>query len=232
MVLTGELILDSKIKIAIFASGRGSNALNIVKYIENHCDNLSVSCLVCNVTDAPVIDFVKEQGVPVIVIPSKGIERSLHEEKIITKLREFNVDWILLAGYMRVLSHKFVSRFTEDKFSKIVNIHPSLLPKYPGTKGYEQAFQHGDSFGGITIHLVDDGVDTGPILLQEKFPRIESDSFDQFKRRGLSVEHELYREFLDCLNKGELKVRQLVDLTLKERSNEEFKSRSLSTDLR
>ncbi|OUR97335.1 phosphoribosylglycinamide formyltransferase [Halobacteriovorax marinus] len=224
--------MDSKIKIALFASGRGSNAINIAKYIRANCANLEIKCLVCNVQDAGVIDYIKEFDIPVVVIPSKGMDRLAHEELVLESIKSYEVDWILLAGYMRVLSESFLSKFSNTIISKIVNIHPSLLPLYPGTSAYEQAYENQDLYSGITIHLVDAGVDTGPIILQRKFPRMDSDSFDQFKRRGLSTEHELYREFLNYLNKGEQRITQLVDLTLKEKSNEELKSRSLSTELR
>ncbi|ATH07812.1 hypothetical protein BIY24_07575 [Halobacteriovorax marinus] len=218
--------MDSVRNIAIFASGRGTNALNIVNFVEQNCSGLRVVCLICDLDDAPVLNLLRGRGVDLRVISSKGLSKEEHEQRIWSALDSFNIDWILLAGYMRILSKEFIA-----KGIPIVNIHPSLLPLYPGLHSYKKSFESRDEFSGATIHLVDEGVDTGAIILQKKFPRLRSDSFDQFRRRGLENEYELYRLFLYFLNKSDSKVYSLINYFTGEKRDEHLSSGGLSKGL-
>ena len=205
MVHIGDLTLETKRKIVIFASGRGSNALNIVNYVNQFCHNLEVVCLMCNVEDAPVIQLMMAKNISVEIVSSRGLKRDDHERAVIEKISKYNADWIILAGYMKVLGQDML-----NAYSNIINIHPSILPLYPGLSSYKTSFENKDEYSGATIHFVDSGVDTGPIIMQKKFPRLKNDSFDQFRRRGLENEYELFRLFLSVLNKNETKIEDLT----------------------
>lgn len=188
----------------IFASGNGSNAL---KLLENWDENDRLgNCLglVSNNDDAPVLEKVEKFEIPTICVPSKGVSREEHESLLLDLIKTEDV-WIFLAGYMRVLSSNFLKNFYNEKLKifQIVNIHPSLLPKYPGLNAYERAFQSEDAESGITIHLVDEGVDTGPILKQVKFPRSKEDTLENFIQKGLSLEHQHYPEVFSNIIAGQ-----------------------------
>ena len=166
-------------KVAILASGRGSNAENIIRSSREESWP-TISCLITNNPQAKAISVAKEWGVPCFIVDD--------EEKMIKILQENGVQLVLLAGYMRILSKFFLQSFT----GKVVNIHPSLLPAFPGLNAYQRAFQAKVTSSGVTVHFVDEGVDTGPIILQESFPRHEEDSLEDFMERGLRLEHRLY----------------------------------------
>ena len=226
MAHTGDLTLEAKRKIIIFSSGRGSNALNIVNYVNQFCHNLEVVCLMCNVEDAPVIQLMNTKNIPVEVVSSLGLKRDIHEKKVIETLSKYDVDWIVLAGYMRVLGEDLL-----NAYSNIINIHPSVLPLYPGLNSYKTSFENKDEYSGATIHFVDSGVDTGPIIMQKKFPRLKSDSFDQFRRRGLENEYELFRVFLSVLNKNETKVDDLIKNFSRSSTRVHTENRSITKEL-
>jgi phosphoribosylglycinamide formyltransferase-1 len=199
-----ELILGGTLgfkKFAIFASGLGSNALNLISYARENADKFSIEVLVTDKEDAPVIKEAKKLGVAVEVIPYikteyPKLDKKNHEEKILEALKKYNISWIILAGYMRILSSDFLSNFYDISFkrNRVLNIHPSLLPDFPGKDGYGDAFAAGVPVTGVTVHFVDSGVDAGPIFLQRSFERHESDSLEDFISRGKKIEHELYRE--------------------------------------
>jgi phosphoribosylglycinamide formyltransferase-1 len=206
-VLIGEEILQkSKAKIAIMASGKGTNARNLIlsgKVIPN----ISVCCLISDVKDAPALQMAKELGVDSFYIPVEKKEnlqktKDFHESKVIALLKEHDVDWIFLAGYMRILGKTLLQAYHK----RIVNIHPSLLPAFPGKNAYEDAFNYGVKLSGVTTHFVDEGIDTGKIILQDSFIRKNNDTLDDFKARGLELEHRLYSKTLEILAAGRLEV--------------------------
>lgn len=133
-------------------------------------------------------------------------DKAAHEAAIYEWMNSKNVDWVFLAGYMRILSADFIKKFHDPNLgvSRILNIHPSLLPSFPGKNAYEQAFQAGVKSSGVTVHFVDPGVDTGPPIIQESFPRFEQDTLEDFEKRGLEVEYRLYRKAMDMVSKGRL----------------------------
>lgn len=193
-------------RFAIFASGVGSNALNLIAYARENTNKFSVEVLVTDKEDAPVVMEAIRLGVPVEVIPfistgSPKLDKKTHEEKILNSLKKYNISWIALAGYMRILSADFLANFYDKEIekNKVINIHPSLLPDFPGKDGYGDAFFSGVPVSGITIHFVDSGIDAGPIFLQKTFERYPSDTLEDFISRGKKIEHEIYREAIKLL---------------------------------
>lgn len=170
-------------KIAVFASGSGSNFLALAK--SHH-----VVCLVCDREDAPVVEKAKSLNVETLV---KLRSETIHEFEVraVHFLQKYDYQMICLAGYMRILSPWFVDQFPARS---LLNIHPSYLPLFPGRNGYEDSFNSGSDFGGVTVHFVDHGVDTGEIVRQQKYPKIQGESFENFKKRGLQLEHQIFSE--------------------------------------
>lgn len=185
------------LKLAILVSGRGSNMTAILEAIRDGKLDAEVALVLSNNADAPALDTARGYGVPVAAISHKGLSRIAHEQKLLEVLRPLNVQFVVLAGYMRILSPEFLREFKHpDGYFRVINIHPSLLPAFPGAHGYEEAFNYGVRVSGITIHLVDEHVDHGPILAQMAFGRLADDTLDSFKARGLKLEHKLFPEVL------------------------------------
>ncbi len=179
--------------IAVLASGNGSNAENIIRYCLDKKTKLMVKCVITDNSCAGVITKAKKLHTPVYISPHcKNKNKIDNEKELVEILNKYNIDLICLAGYMQILSRNFINKFN----FKIVNIHPSLLPKYPGKSAYEQAYYSKDVQSGCTIHYVDSGVDTGPIIFQESFSKNPDDSLEEFKVKGLKLEHQLYKKFL------------------------------------
>jgi len=189
------------------ASGSGTNAENLLSYAESK-QSFEVACVITDKVDAGVISRCEKYSVDCFVVPfekDKAISiaeaKTIHEKKIINILRNHSVDWVLLAGYMRILSSEFINQYWDEKNqkSKIINIHPALLPSFPGKDAYEQAWDSGVEQSGVTVHHVDSGIDTGPIIIQESFRRKKEDNLQSFKARGLEVEYKLYKKAIDQL---------------------------------
>lgn len=211
--------MNKSLNIAIFASGSGTNALNILEYGLERFKNIKVKCVVTDNEEAGVIQKVNEFNrqnnlhVPIEVIPFKksknevySLAKKKHEETIVSYLNQMEVDWLVLAGYMRILSSEFIDTFYDKNLeqSRILNIHPSLLPKYPGKDAYEQAYESGDEVSGATVHFVDRGIDTGTIIKQKTFKRNNGDSLKEFKVKGMKVEYSLYPSVLQLLDDHKL----------------------------
>ena len=195
------------LRIVVFASGRGSNARSLFALAKKNPDKISVVALVSNRKKAGVIEYAKEFGVPSFVVPvrlsaPKKERRQQHEKEIAAVLDGLSFDYICLAGYMRIFTPQFVARYPHSTWpvSKIINIHPSLLPSFPGTSGYGDALRYGVKYSGVTLHFVDAGVDTGPIIHQRIVERKSQDTFAQFQTRGLHEEHQAYKEMLLALS--------------------------------
>ncbi len=182
------------ITAAVFASGSGSNAENILRHTQTRAERISIPLVICNKAGAPVIARAEKLGVPCKVIERTG-SKARQEAAIIAALEEHHIEWIFLAGFMAILSPDFVAAYKD----RIVNIHPSLLPHFPGKDGYGDAFRANVPVSGVTLHYVDDGIDTGPIIAQRTFPREKDDTLETFRARGMELEYELYREFIDIL---------------------------------
>ena len=190
-------------KIAVFASGTGSNALNLIEATKLRSDAEIRVVIVDNPASAlPEIIKKKYPQIPVFLIePISGLDKKKQkiefETRILKILEESKVEWIFLAGYMRIVGPTLLNIYK----NKIINIHPSLLPLYPGIRSYERAFNDHVSESGVTLHLVDEGMDTGPILMQEKFYRSENDTIEDFIKKGKEIEWRIYPKILERLSK-------------------------------
>lgn len=183
----------SKQKAAIFASGTGSNFEAIMDKTNLACD---VVLLVCDKPKATVIEKANSLVVPTYVFePKKSVSKEAYEQNLVEKLREEKVDWIFLAGYMRIVGSTLLQAFE----GRIINIHPSLLPAFPGKDAIGQAFRAGVQTTGVTVHYVDAGIDTGPIIAQQNVPVLPEDTEDILKDRIQQVEHSLYPEIVNQL---------------------------------
>lgn len=180
-------------RLGVLLSGRGSNFLALHAAIERGELPARIVLVLSNVADAPGLDRARELGLPAQAIPHRGEpSRQAHEEKVIAALKAAGVEWVCLAGYMRLLSPAFVAAFPR----RVVNIHPSLLPAFPGVDAQEQALAHGVKVSGCTVHLVDEGLDSGPIVVQRAVPVLDGDTPRTLAARILEQEHLAYPEAL------------------------------------
>lgn len=196
------------LRIAIFASGTGSNAMALCKKAQGFSpEQLEMSFVLSDKSEAPVLQKAKDINVRTYLVEKKK-DRSTHEQEILKVLREHRIDWIFLAGYMRLISSTFLQQFSQwhGGASQIVNIHPSLLPAYPGVDSIARAHRDRVSETGVTLHLVDEGMDTGMILKQEAVSLNAQDSVEAWAQKIHELEHRIYTGFLDSLVSGETKT--------------------------
>ena len=201
---------NAPMRVVLFASGRGSNARTIMEMAYQQPKNLEVVALITNKATAPVVQVAERYGIPSHIVPVRRQEtgratRLEHESRIHEVLKEYEWEYICLAGYMRIFTPDFVEAYPHPDFpvSRIINIHPSMLPAFKGASAYDDAFNYGVKVSGITVHFVSAGVDEGVIIAQESFERLPNDDLSQFKARGLSVEHRLYPNVLLSLSRGD-----------------------------
>ena len=178
-------------KLGILLSGRGSNFLAIHRAItENRLPDAEIAIVLSNIEAAPGLAAARDLGLPTLAIPSAGRRRADHDAEMIAQLHHYNVDLVCLAGYMRIISPAFVEAFP----NRILNVHPSLLPAFPGLDAQHQAFNYGAKVAGCTVHFVDEAVDHGVIILQKTVPVLDEDTADSLSARILREEHRLYSE--------------------------------------
>lgn len=192
------------INIAVFISGRGSNFFALLKNIEKGVlKNCQIAVVFSNNPNAKGLEYAAEAGIKTIVIPSKNrSDRVEYDKEIINALSEYNIDLICLAGYMRIVTEELVEAYK----NKIINIHPALLPSFPGLHAQKQALDYGVKVSGCTVHFVDGGMDTGPIILQKTVPVYDNDTEDTLSARILEQEHTAYSEAVALYAAGRLKV--------------------------
>lgn len=191
------------IKIVVLASGSGSNAEAIIRYAKQH-NTFEVSAVISDKPKALVLQRAKNLNVEAeTVVKTKDEPKVQFEQRLVQILRKHQADWVVLAGFMKLLSKEFLQNFYDPKNRqfKVVNIHPSLLPLFPGKEAYEQSFKSGMNDYGCTIHFVDEGMDTGKIIYQERLKKIEGEDFESFKARGLATENRIYPIILEKLFK-------------------------------
>jgi phosphoribosylglycinamide formyltransferase-1 len=190
-------------RIGVLLSGRGSNFEALADSISaGRIPNAEIAVVVSNREGAPGIERARARGLATRVIPSKGLEREPYDRLVVAALREANVELICLAGYMRLLSPFFVSAFPQ----RILNIHPSLLPSFPGLESQKQALDYGVKFAGCTVHFVDENLDAGPIVLQAVVPVEDSDTEDTLSARILKEEHRIYSEAVKIVLAGKFRI--------------------------
>jgi phosphoribosylglycinamide formyltransferase 1 len=189
--------------IGILLSGRGSNFEVIAKNVASgKIPNARVSVAISNVANAGGLDVARRMGITAVVVPSKGKQREAHDREMVTVLREHKVDLICLAGYMRLLSPWFVQQFPQ----RILNIHPSLLPAFPGLEAQQQAFAYGVKVAGCTVHFVDEELDHGAIVVQKAVPVIDADDERTLAARILEQEHAAYSEAITIVLEGKFQI--------------------------
>jgi phosphoribosylglycinamide formyltransferase-1 len=174
-------------RLAVFASGRGSNLVAIADALRA-AGRHGIEFLLCDVEGAPVLERARERGIPTFPVSYAGQSREAVEKKVVRHLERRRVDIVALAGFMKLLTPYFIAAFK----GPVVNLHPSLLPKYPGTHGIEESYSSGDEELGISVIRIDEGVDTGPILLQKSFRRGGAESLEQIEERIHALEHEWF----------------------------------------
>jgi phosphoribosylglycinamide formyltransferase 1 len=189
--------------LGILLSGRGSNFIAIVDSIDvGRIPDARIAVVISNRVDAPGIETARKRGLTALVIPSKGKEREAHDRGVIAALREHKADLVCLAGYMRLLSPWFVRQFPR----RILNIHPSLLPAFPGLEAQQQAFAYGVKVSGCTVHFVDEELDHGPIIIQKTVPVLDSDDEHTLAERILEQEHLAYTEAIRIVLEGKFEI--------------------------
>ena len=191
-------------RLGILLSGRGSNFLAIADSIRsNRLPGAEIAIVISNVADAPGLTAARNLGLPTAALISKGRSREAHDADLIASLREHHADLVCLAGYMRLLSPAFIAAFP----NRILNIHPSLLPAFPGLDAQQQAFDYGVKVAGCTIHFVDEHLDHGVIVLQRAIPVLETDDAHSLAARILAEEHIAYTEAIARVVSGDYEIR-------------------------
>jgi phosphoribosylglycinamide formyltransferase-1 len=185
----------------ILASGTGTNARALIEHAKKHPEKLAVKAVISDRSGVPVLDMAAGLGVETFVVSHR------EEGMLLALLKRLKPRWAALAGYKRIVGQGFLDFFADDAgFHRVLNVHPSLLPAYPGLGGYERAFADGVRVSGVTVHLVDGGLDTGPCVLQASFERDDDDDLESFSAKGLKLEHKLYPKALDLAATGKIVV--------------------------
>ena len=189
-------------RIAILLSGRGSNFEAIARNVQNGTLDCEIGYVFSNKADAPGLALARGLGLPAGHIASAGMERTAFDAQVAQLLHRQEVDWICLAGYMRFLTGEFVSQFA----GRILNIHPSLLPAFPGLDAQYQALEYGVKVTGCTVHLVDENLDSGPIVQQAAVTVLDNDTVESLSARILIEEHRIYTESLAWMLRGDYRI--------------------------
>lgn len=189
-------------RIGILISGRGSNMLSIARACREGRIPADVALVISNLPDAPGLERAAALGIETLVIEKRGAGRREHDAKVVAALRAARVDLVCLAGYMRLLSADFIREFP----GRILNIHPGLLPAFPGLHAQRQAVEYGVRWSGATVHFVDEGLDSGPIVLQAAVPVEPGDTEETLSARILDEEHRLYPEAVRLYFEGRLRI--------------------------
>jgi phosphoribosylglycinamide formyltransferase 1 len=188
--------------LGILLSGRGSNFEAIADNVASGALDAKIAVVISNRTDAPGVESARRRGLNALVIPSKGKVREDHDGEVVAALRQHQVDLVCLAGYMRLLSPWFVQQFP----NRILNIHPSLLPAFPGLDAQEQAFDFGVKVSGCTVHFVDENLDHGAIVVQKVVPVLDGDDAHTLAARILEQEHIAYSEAIRIVLEGKYRM--------------------------
>jgi phosphoribosylglycinamide formyltransferase-1 len=205
-----------KKRIAVLLSGRGSNFEALADSVAaGRIPDAEIALVLSNREGARGIEKARARGLETRVIPSKGLEREAYDKLVVAALKEKNVDLVCLAGYMRLLSAYFVAAFP----GRILNIHPSLLPAFPGLESQRQALEHGAKFSGCTVHFVDENLDAGPIILQAVVPIEDGDTEATLSERVLREEHRIYSEAVRIVLEGRYRMEGRRVLISSEKNN-------------
>ena len=179
-------------RLGVLLSGRGSNFQAIAARVAAGEIPAEIAVVIANRPEAPGLDAARSLGLKAVSLPSKGLDRESYDRQLIATLKEHNVEWVILAGYMRILSAEFIRAFPQ----RILNIHPSLLPSFPGLDAQHQAFDYGVKISGCTVHFVDEHLDHGPIVMQAHVQVDPADTAETLSAKILVQEHRIYSESL------------------------------------
>jgi phosphoribosylglycinamide formyltransferase-1 len=183
-------------RVGILISGRGSNMVALAAAVRDaRIPNAEIAIVISDQPDAPGLAKAKERGIETLVIERRGRQREEHDRDLVAALAAKNVDLVCLAGYMRLLSREFIAAYR----GRILNIHPSLLPAFPGLEAQRQALEHGVKTSGCTVHFVDETLDGGPIIAQRVVPVCDNDTVESLSARILTEEHKLYPEAVSAV---------------------------------
>jgi phosphoribosylglycinamide formyltransferase 1 len=197
-------------RLGILISGRGSNFEAIADNVAEGTIPAEIAVVISNRPDAPGLDSARRRGLTAVALPSRGLDREVYDRLLAAELERHAVDIVCLAGFMRLLSAGFIRRFP----NRILNIHPSLLPAFPGLDAQHQALAHGVKVAGCTVHFVDEHLDAGPIVLQATVPVHDDDTVDTLSARILAEEHRIYSEALHLVLEGRYTIegRRVIQL--------------------
>jgi phosphoribosylglycinamide formyltransferase-1 len=189
-------------RLGILLSGRGSNFEAIARNVATGTIDAEIAIVISNRPQARGLEIARERGLPAACIPSKGLDRNIYDGILVEELKKHEVDLVCLAGYMRLLSAGFVREFP----GRVLNIHPSLLPSFPGLDAQHQAMEHGVKISGCSVHFVDEYLDAGPIIMQAAVPVLDDDTEDTLSTRILKEEHRIYSEAIRRVLSGTLRI--------------------------
>ena len=189
-------------RLAILISGRGSNFEAIADSIDAGRLDARIAVVISNRPEARGLEIARRRGIPAVVLPSRGLDREVYDRMLVEEIRRHGADLVCLAGFMRLLSAAFVREFP----LRILNIHPSLLPAFPGLDAQHQALEHGVKISGCTVHFVDEYLDAGPIVLQAAVPVLDDDTAETLSARILKEEHRIYTEAIRIVLEGRFRI--------------------------
>ncbi|MEN6532254.1 MAG: phosphoribosylglycinamide formyltransferase [Bryobacteraceae bacterium] len=189
-------------RIGILISGRGSNFEAIADSVAAGRIDATIAVVISNRPEARGLETARARGLNAVCIPSKGLDREVYDRMAVEELKKNQVDLVCLAGFMRLLSAHFVRAFPQ----RILNIHPSLLPSFPGLDAQHQAIEHGVKISGCTVHFVDENLDSGPIIIQKAVPILDDDTADSLSARILKEEHKIYTEAIRLVLSGDYRI--------------------------
>ena len=191
------------VNLGVLVSGSGSNLQAIIDNIEAGRLDAKIKIILSNVPDAYALERSKKHGIPSMVIPHKGLKREEYDQKIVKALKAKDVELVILAGFMRIITPVLLRAFP----MKVMNIHPALLPAFPGTHVWQMEVDSGVKFAGCTVHFVDEGTDTGPIIIQAVVPVHDEDTADMLNARILKQEHKIFSQAIQLYAEGRLEIK-------------------------
>jgi phosphoribosylglycinamide formyltransferase-1 len=189
-------------RLGILLSGRGSNFEAIAENIHSGSLNAEIAVVISNRAEARGVEIARERGLPAVVLPSKTVPREEYDRRVVAELESHGVELVCLAGFMRLLTTEFCRAFP----LRALNIHPSLLPAFPGLDAQKQALEHGAKISGCTVHFVDEHLDAGAIILQAAVPVLDNDTAETLAARILVEEHRIYSEAIGIILSGRWRV--------------------------
>jgi len=190
------------VKLGVLVSGSGSNLQAIIDNIEAGRVDAKIQVVISNIAGVYALERAQKHGLAAMVLPHKGLKREGYDQKLVEALKAHEVELVILAGFMRIITSVLLRAFP----MRVMNIHPALLPSFPGTRVWQTEVDYGVKFAGCTVHFVDEGTDTGPIIMQAVVPVYDHDTADTLNQRILKQEHKIYSQSIQLYAKGKLKI--------------------------